>query len=158
MDSALLERLENGAEELAALVEPLDDQALDASSGDGKWSIRQIVHHLADESDVWPLCIKEAIATPGERQSLPALPSNEAWSASLACGIRPVGSALELLRAERRYLADLLRHFELEWDQTVVLVEGDNGKEHPLRVADMVAMLADHVDKHVETIRGILGK
>ena len=47
VDNALLARPEAGVGELAALAEELDDQALDATSGPGKWSIAMLADHVA---------------------------------------------------------------------------------------------------------------
>ena len=158
MDRPPLESLEHSVEELVAIVESLSDKALDATPGEGKWSIRQTVHHLADECNIWPLCIKKAIVTPGGRVQIEGFPGNDAWVEGLAYDHRSVGPALDLLQAERRYLSELLRHFEHAWDHTVVLVDAEKGEERTLSVADIVALLTEHVKTHLKIIRGILNR
>jgi hypothetical protein len=47
-----------GAERLEAVIQDLTEEALDSACAPGEWTIRQIVHHLADDCDVWSMCIK----------------------------------------------------------------------------------------------------
>jgi len=61
-DGEILSRFLSGAKQLQGIVENLSEAQLDLSREPNTWSIRQIVHHLADDCDVWSMCIKKAIA------------------------------------------------------------------------------------------------
>jgi hypothetical protein len=142
------------ADELVALVGPLSDEELDLSRGPGQWSIRQIVHHLADDGDVWSMCIKKALATPGASVRFEGFPGNEAWADALDFGERDIGFALQLIVAHRQYLAALLRDLDT-WDNAIKLVDAEGQVRREMTVREMVPMLTDHLATHVATIRAI---
>jgi len=149
-----LARVHAVAEELATIVQGLSEAELDLSLGPDQWSIRQIVHHLADDGDVWSMCIKKAIATPGAQVRFEGFPGNEAWADALCFGEREVGSALELIVAHRQYLVQLLRHLDV-WENSVKLVDAEGHVQREISVREMVEMLTDHMSTHVTTIETI---
>ncbi len=155
-DEEILGRFRAGAEELRALVEGLSEADLDRSRRPGSWSIRQIVHHLADDCDVWSMCIKKAIATPGAIVRFEGFPGNEPWADALEFDKRPIGTALELIVAHRRYLGELLAHFSSAWDRSVRLANSAGEVVREMSVREMVEMLADHMWGHIEKIEAIL--
>jgi len=142
------------ADELVTLVGALSDAELDLSRGPGQWSIRQIVHHLADDGDVWSMCIKKALATPGASVRFEGFPGNEAWADALDYGERDVGFALQLIIAHRQYLVALLRDLDT-WDNSCKLVDAEGEVRREISVGQMVEMLTDHMATHVATIRAI---
>jgi hypothetical protein len=142
------------ADELVTLVGPLSDEELDLSREPGQWSIRQIVHHLADDGDVWSMCIKKAIATPGASVRFEGFPGNEAWADALDFGERDIGFALQLIIAHRQYVASLLRDLDT-WDNSFKLVDAEGKVQREITVREMVPMLTDHMATHVATIRAI---
>ncbi len=54
-------RYAEGVYALDEVLEGLSDQGLDLSRDQGKWTIRQIVHHIVDAEDIWKSCIKAAL-------------------------------------------------------------------------------------------------
>ena len=118
-DGEILSRFLSGAKQLQGIVENLSEAELDLSREPNTWSIRQIVHHLADDCDVWSMCIKKAIATPGVLVRFEGFPGNEPWADALEFDKRLIGTALELITAHRRYLGELLEHFSSAWGRTV---------------------------------------
>jgi hypothetical protein len=81
-DQQILARFIASAEQFQALVCDLPETALDAASAVDGWTIRQIIHHIVDDGDVWSLCIKKAIATPGVMVRFEGFPGNEPWAAT----------------------------------------------------------------------------
>lgn len=142
------------ANELVTIVGGLSEAELDLSQGLGQWSIRQIVHHLADDGDVWSICIKKAIATPGASVRFEGFPGNEAWADALRFGERGIASILPLIMAQRQYLKDLLRDLDA-WEGAVKLVDAEGEVRGEISVREMVEMLTDHMATHVTTIRAI---
>jgi len=142
------------ADELVAMVGALSDAELDMSRGPGQWSIRQIVHHLADDGDVWSMCIKKAIATPGASVRFEGFPGNEAWADGLHFGKRDIAYTLQLIMTHRQYLADLLRELDA-WESAVKLLDAEGQVRREMSVREMVEMLADHMSTHVATIQAI---
>ena len=157
-DGELLSRFLSGAEKLHALVQGLSEEDLDLSPRPNAWSIRQIVHHLADDGDVWSMCIKKAIATPGALVRFEGFPGNEPWASALDFGAREIGPALDLITAHRRYLAEMLGHFPDAWDRSVRLADGAGEVRREISVREMVQMLTDHLLEHVETIERTLAR
>jgi hypothetical protein len=142
------------ADELVTLVGALSDAELDLSRSPGQWSIRQIVHHLAEDGDVWSMCIKKALATPGASVRFEGFPGNEAWADALDYGERDIGFALQLIIAHRQYLAALLRDLDA-WDNSCKLVDAEGEVQREISVGEMVGMLTEHMATHVATIRAI---
>jgi len=63
-----ISRYREGPDLLEQAVIGLRDCQLDARPAGGGWSVREIVHHIADGDDIWKMGIKMAIVT--NRQSL----------------------------------------------------------------------------------------
>ncbi len=153
-DEQILSRFLSEMEKLQALVKDLPAANLDLPSEPGGWTIRQIIHHLTDDCDVWSMCIKKAIATPGALVRFEGFPGNEAWAAALDFDQRETGAALNLISAHRHYLAELLRHFSAAWDRSVRLANAEGEIVREMSVREMVRMLADHMHEHT----GVIGK
>ena len=59
--SATLALYADGPAQLEALLMGLTESELDLAQTSDSWTIRQIVHHLADGDDLWKTCIKAAL-------------------------------------------------------------------------------------------------
>ncbi len=152
-DEATLRRFIHGAEDLAALAEDLSVGDLDLRSEPDSWTIREIIHHVSDDGDVWSMCIKKALAMPGALVRFEGFPGNEAWSEALTFARRDVGPAVRLMRAHRCYLAEILAHFEGAWDRSIRLADAEGQVVREMSVRDIVTMLTDHMLEHVDTIK-----
>jgi hypothetical protein len=152
---AALDSFAAGAEALTNAVEPLTSEQLDLSAAPGAWSIRQIVHHLADDCDVWSMCIKKAIATPGVMVRFEGFPDNEAWADGLDFSRRGIDRSLALIRAHREYVVDLLTHFGNVWDRSFKLADSEGQVRQEFSVGRIVAMIGDHMHQHIRTIEAI---
>jgi hypothetical protein len=142
----------SSAEKLQALVRDLSETDLDVLSEVDGWTIREIIHHVADDCDVWSMCVKKAIATPGVIVRFEGFPGNEAWAQALDFGQREIGPAIDLIGAHRRYLAQLLKHFSDLWDRSVTFANAEGKIVGEMTVQEMVNMLAGHMLEHVDTI------
>ena len=151
----LLTRFRSGSDRLLALVSTLDDAQLDESLSEGEWTIRQIIHHVADDGDVYSFVLKKAIATPGVFIRMEGFPGNEAWAGALHTGSRPVSAALHLIQAHRESICELLAEFPGKLDQSVTFTDGENG-EICFTVEAMVSMLTEHMEEHLKTIEAVL--
>ncbi|MCL5998476.1 MAG: DinB family protein [Chloroflexi bacterium] len=153
----LIAQFSAGADRLAALLRDLPASALDLSLGPGEWSIRQIVHHVADDGDVWCMALKKAIATPGAPIRFEGFPGNEAWADALAFHKRPIEPALALLDAHRRVMTHLATAFPEAWDCTITIID-PQGREIPVSVGAMIGFLGKHLDEHAGVIEAIKRK
>ncbi|MGA9117780.1 MAG: DinB family protein, partial [Bacteroidota bacterium] len=107
---AAISRFREGPLLLEHAVAGLRDAELDATPPGGGWSVRQIVHHIADGDDIWKLCIKMAIGNEQAEFALGwywSLPQ-EIWADRWAYCRRPVGPSLSLLKVNREHVLQLL--------------------------------------------------
>jgi hypothetical protein len=162
MDELLIDReavlaiYADGPDQLETAITGLSGVDLDLAESGDTWTIRQIVHHVADGDDLWKEFVKRAIGSPGGKFDLQwywSLPQDE-WVKSWAYARREIGPSLALFRASRVHIVQLLEHMPDAWERSL-MVRSPNGKEQEVTVAWVVKMQADHVLGHVEDIRRI---
>jgi DinB superfamily len=142
---------------LEAVVNGLTDDALDFKPSKGGWTIRQIVHHVADGDDIWKLGIKVAIGSDDAEFSLGwygALPQ-ETWGERWAYGSRPVEGSISLLKASREHIFQLMEKLPAAWNQAVRLRTAD-GQIERVPVGFVIQMQSDHLVHHLKRIRELL--
>lgn len=155
MTQSPLTTFTTSADELAAELAGLTDAALDQSLAPDEWSISQIVHHLADDCDVWCMALKKAIATPGVMMRFEGFPGNDAWAAALDFAHRPIDAPLALILAHRRVMAQLAEYFTHAQDQQVIIGDAEGDEMGRVSVADMIGFLGEHMQEHLAVIRAI---
>jgi uncharacterized damage-inducible protein DinB len=150
-------RFREGPHLLEDAVTGLQDAQLDARPSGGGWSIREIVHHIADGDDIWKMGIKMAIGNEraefalGWYSALPQLTWGERW----AYGRRSVDASLSLLKASREHILQLLASVPDAWNRSLTF-RTPKGEVELVPVGFIVKMQADHVEHHLERIRAIL--
>ncbi len=145
-----------GPDLLEASISGLLPEALDLSPGPIDWTIRQILHHVADGDEIWRVFVKRAIARPGGEFSLDwywSFPQDD-WPRKWAYAQRDVRLSLDVFRANRRQIAEMLRLAPGAWDNTLV-VRSRSGEAQPVTVGWVVEMQTRHVVGHVDDIRKI---
>jgi hypothetical protein len=135
-----------GADALAAALAGLSEADLDRSPAPGAWTIRQIVHHLADGETIWSIFLRMALGVPDAPAQLEWYPGNEAWAGTMDYAGRPIEAAAALFRAQRLYAAHLLEHLDPRWEQCV-LVDGES-----MKVVDIACLLTWHAAQHIAEI------
>ncbi len=154
---AAMIRYREGPLVLEQVVAGLKESELDARPPGGGWSIRQIVHHIADGDDIWKLCIKMSIG--GEEAEF-ALGwywslTQDTWAERWAYSLRSIGESLSLLKAGRGHILQLLESVPDAWNRSVD-VRTPDGKVEKVPVGFVIGMQGDHLFHHVERIRAIL--
>ena len=142
-----------GPNQLETAIAGLSEGELDIAESDGTWTIRQIVHHVADGDDIWKVFIKRAIGNPGGKFDLQwywAMPQDE-WVKSWAYASREIGPSLAYFRASRGHIVQLLEHMPEVWERSL-LVRWSYEEEEEVKVAWVVKMQAQHVVGHVDDI------
>jgi uncharacterized damage-inducible protein DinB len=155
----VMARYLEGPARLEAAIADLGDAELDACPAQGGWTIRQIVHHLADGDDFWKVGIKAAL---GDTTGVFTLDwywsqPQEVWAERWAYARRSVDVSMALLGAIRAQVAQLLDQIPDGWDRSVEFRQPD-GETVRLSVAAIVAMQADHVEHHLRRIAAIRGE
>ncbi len=142
---------------LDTILAGLSETELDLALNDDSWSIRQIVHHIADGDDIWKTCIKAAL---GNSDGIFTLqwywdrPQME-WSENWRYTCRKVDSSLTLLNANRQHILELIQCIPNAWDKSILLKRPD-GQEERIIVGDVLQMQARHVIGHIQDIQQIL--
>lgn len=145
----------SGVDKLEAAIGDLSEQGLDSSDAPGGWTIRQIVHHVADDGDAWSMSFKKALATPGVPIRFEGFPGNDAWAASLAFDKRPVQTAVALLRAHRQHIKELAEAFPDAWSRCVTIVDSQGQTIQSVSAEQIIGMISEHLNEHVTAIEAI---
>jgi len=131
------------------------EAGLDWREGGEGWSIRQIIHHVAEDCNVYTFIIERALATPGCKITFGEFPGNEPWAERLGWDTKPVATALELMHAHRLFIAEMVSLLP-DHLQNEVIYFNDEGKELGKgNVENMLKMLTEHMQEHTTTIRRI---
>jgi hypothetical protein len=153
---AILARYGDGPAQLESAISGLGEPELDLAQSTDSWSIRQIVHHVADGDDIWKIAIKAALGNSGATYSLLWYwdkPQDE-WAESWDYAGREIEPSLGLFRANRRHTVQLLQHVPDAWQRCIFLQRPD-GERKQATVGDIVEMQANHVHGHMDDIRKI---
>ncbi len=135
----------------------LRDCELDFKPSASGWSIRQIVHHIADGDDIWKFGVKMAIGNEQAEFSLRWYSSQtqDTWANGWAYSRRSIGTSLSLLKANREHVLQLLASVPEAWHR-VVVVRTQQEKIEKVPVGFVIQMQAEHLFHHLVRIRAIL--
>jgi hypothetical protein len=150
----LLALYAEGPAMLEAALAGLGETGLDLAKAAGEWTIRQIVHHIADGDDIWIPCIKGAIGNSDGLFSLrwyadkPQIEWVELWKYSG----RSIQPSMDLLCANRRHVLQLLEQIPDAGNKTIWF-KRRNKRKIKIRIVDVLEIQAGHVVEHVEEIK-----
>jgi uncharacterized damage-inducible protein DinB len=153
-EAAVLARYADGPKQLERAVDGLDESQLDSSRAKGKWTVRQIVHHIVDGDDLWKLGIKSALGNEDAEFTLGwyGTQSQDAWAECWRYSERSVDVSLALFRAIREHVVQLVQHVPDAWERSIS-VRIPDGRTERITVGGVIKMQADHVTHHIEQIR-----
>jgi len=142
----LIAKYKDGYTEVAKNLEAFPEEALALRPVPGKWSAREIVHHLADSETVSGIRLKRLLA---EDQPLIQGYDQDAYAVRLNYNAREIGPALEAFRSARANTAQLLDLMsEADWQR-----QGIHSESGPYSVEDWLRIYADHAHNHAAQIR-----
>ena len=148
------------AEVVACLVdraiEGLSSAQLDLALSSNSWTIRQLIHHIADGDYLWKEFLLRAAGDPEREFSLEwywCLPQDE-WVKRWSYAGREVAHSLELFTANRQHTLDLLTEIPWLWEKSLLIPTREGGQER-VTVADVVEMQSRHAEGHAEDIHQI---
>jgi uncharacterized damage-inducible protein DinB len=149
----VIDRYVRGAELLAYASQGLTPEQQTARPGPGDWSIAELVVHLLDADLVYADRMKRLIAE--DHPTLQGFDENR-WIERLDSQSLPVGEAVDLFVANRRWMARLLRKCsEADFART-----GTHTEAGPKSLAEILITITGHVDHHLKFLyakRGNLG-
>ncbi|MEZ6125277.1 MAG: DinB family protein [Planctomycetaceae bacterium] len=142
---ALLRTYETGPEQLMSAVAGLSDDQLDAQPVAGRWSVRQVICHLADFEIVYADRMKRVLA-----EDNPTLMSGDPndFARRLNYASRNVGEELQLIHQIRRHVAGILRSCDVEEFQRT----GVHSTDGPLTLETLLERVTGHVPHHLTFI------
>lgn len=154
--NATIARYADGPVQLNAVLIGLTNSNLDLSLTADTWKIRNIVHHLVDGDDIWKACIKAAL---GNNDGLFSLqwywdkPQTD-WAENWKYANRPIKSSLELFRANRRHMAELIQQTPDAWERSIRIKHPEAG-EVPISIGFVLEMQTNHLVEHISEIQAI---
>lgn len=152
-----LNRFGAGIQALDEVYKTISHQDLDRKRARGKWTIRQIIHHIADAEILWSSVIKSALGNPGCTFDFSWYILDNKWADPLMYDQREVEAAIELFRFHRKQTLELLSLFPDPWAYRIV-IRHDNlpEKEQEFPILQAVQWQTQHLDRHIAQIKETL--
>ena len=146
--SELLERFRRGPELLAVVLTGVFGEEEDFTTGPEKWSIRQIVAHLADAELVGGHRFRQVIAE--DNPTLIAY-DQDAWTRRLGYASRKPKDSLESFRRLRRENYDLLKALP----EDAFTRTGDHTENGSMTLRGLLEGYARHAETHAAQMQHI---
>jgi DinB superfamily len=142
---ALIRQYKQGYHAVAEAVAGATDAELDARPAPGKWSAREIVHHLADSEMTAAIRLRRLLA-----EDAPVIHGyDQADYARRLHYDRPIAASLAALRAARDVTAELLDRLQpSDWART-----GTHPEHGPYGVETWLRIYAVHAHNHAAQIQ-----
>jgi len=141
----LIGKYADGYRAVTEALQGITDKELDVRPAPGKWSAREIVHHLADSEMASAIRLRRLIAE--DRPVIQGYDQDE--YARRLYYQRPIQASLDAFRAARETTAQLLeRMTEAEWAR-----EGTHSESGRYTVERWLEIYADHAHNHADQIR-----
>ena len=141
----LIDQYKDGSRVVAESLAGATDQELDTPPAPGKWTAREIAHHLADSEMTAAVRLRLLIATP-----CPQIMGydQDAFARRLHYDKRPIEASLDAFNAARRSTAEILdRMTEAEW-----LREGTHSEVGRYTPEGWLEIYATHAHAHADQI------
>ena len=140
----LIERYKDGYRAVAAAVNGASEAELDARPAPGKWSAREIVHHLADSEMTSAVRLRLLVA----EENAAIRPYDQELFARTLHYDRPIANSLLAFQAARMSSAELLdRLSDTQWAK-----QGTHPEHGRYGVERWLEIYADHAHNHAEQI------
>jgi hypothetical protein len=146
MRKKLIEQYKDGYRVVAEALAGAPDDELDTAPAPGKWTAREIVHHLADSEMTSAIRLRLLIASTN-----PQIMGydQEEFARSLYYQDRPTEASLDAFNAARRTSADILERLtETQW-----LREGTHSEIGRYTIERWLEIYSAHAHGHAEQIR-----
>ncbi len=146
----LLERFRRGAELVAVAITGAAGPEVDFKPAPDKWSVRQIVAHLADAEAANVVRLRQVISE--DNPTLAPFDQN-AWAEKTNYSKRKPSQSLETMRQLRADNHELLKDLPPEtYSRT-----GHHLRRGTLSLLDLLRLFAEHAENHAAQIREVRG-
>lgn len=147
-----LARYASAPEQLESALASLSAGNLDLARGEGKWTIRQIAHHIVDADCLTAMIIKAALGNSGCAFEIGWYDPNNAWVEAMNYSDRPVEPGLALFRACHLQVEELLHRIPDAWERFVLFRQGRESEGRRLTVEYLIHSQTSHALHHIEQI------
>jgi uncharacterized damage-inducible protein DinB len=130
---------------LRAALEPLSDGEALARYAPGKWSVKEVVGHVADTERIFAYRLLRIAR--GDQTPLPGF-EQELYVAGARFDARPLASVLAEFETARAATLALLEGLDAE-----ALARGGTASDHPVSASALVYVIAGHVQHHLGVLR-----
>jgi hypothetical protein len=142
---SMIEQYRKGYQEVADAVAGATDEELDARPEPGKWTAREIVHHLADSEMTSAVRMRNLIAT----DNVAIVGYDQEVFARRLHYDRPIAASLSAFKAARETTAELLdRLSEADWKR-----EGTHTEHGRYGMDTWLGIYSVHAHNHADQIR-----
>jgi DinB superfamily len=144
----------NCPSQLEAAIMGLSEINLDLRKSAESWTIREIIHHIADGDDLWKLFIKRAIGNPNGEYSFDwywQVPQDQ-WTKRWNYKERSIEPSLALFRANRNHIVQLLRYTSGALEKSLRVRWPTKIGEQEVKVRLIVEGQTQHVLDHIAEI------
>lgn len=141
-----------GPDELEAALSGLSEAKLDLADAHGGWSIRAIVHHLAEGEIIFVTPLKMAAAESGRTYYPNWHSGNLVVAENLNYAGRPIEPSLALFRAVHGYVIQLAQYVPDVWEHDVQYSHGPRTSFGAI-VNDAMVHTLEHIDEILEIRR-----
>ncbi len=141
----LIDQYKDGYRVVAEALAGASDQELDTPPAPGKWTAREIAHHLGDSEMTAAVRLRLLVATP--RPQIMGYDQEE-FARRLYYDKRPIEASLDAFNAARRSTAEILdRLTETEWRR-----EGTHSEAGRYTPESWLEIYAGHAHAHADQI------
>jgi hypothetical protein len=145
----LVEQYRQGYATVVKALDGITDAELDRRPAPGKWTAREIVHHLADSEMTSAIRLRRLIA---EDNPVIVGYDQEEFARRLRYD-RPIAASLGALKAARETTCEILdRLADADWQRT-----GTHSESGPYSVITWLEIYAVHAHDHADQIRRARG-
>jgi len=141
-----------GPDELEIALTGLSEADFALARAPGEWSIRAIVHHLADADTLFLPGMKMALAESGCTYHPNWPSSNEVVSENLNYAGRPVRPSVTLFRVIHRHILELAQHVPDAWERYIQYPDGPK-RSFGFYIQLVTSHALEHIDEILEIRR-----
>ena len=142
-----------GVDELEAAVANLSESDLELTLQADSWTIRHIVHHLADTETLFVWWLKAALIESGRTYTENWPTFNDDVAASLLPKKRAIVPSLALVRATRTHIVQLISCISDAWEHYTLDERGEK-----MTFRSLINLLIAHSLEHIDEIVAIRHK
>ena len=141
----LIDQYNDGYRVVAEALTGVDDEQLDARPGTGKWTAREVVHHLADSEMTAATRLRLLVATDNPQ----IFGYDQDQFARKLFYDRPIAASLDAFKSARRATAEILeRMTDADWARAA----GTHTEHGPYTADRWLQIYAAHAHGHADQI------